>query len=335
MTTRKITIARWLPHVAFWILSVFFIGSFFSVSNTVERIDFFYSLLFHLPLVILVYLNLLVLIPRLLEKDQYGLYGVSGLVLLGITYLVHEATFEVLLPILPTGFYIVSFADAGLLLIIFAAYLALTTLLHLARSWYRLQQMVKEQLSTELGSLRAQLNPHFLFNSLNSIYSMALAQSEQTAQTVLRLSDLLRYTLYELKEEHVPLTKEIEMMRSYLELQGLRTDASTEVKFEVDGDIDQQTIAPLLLFPLVENAYKHGVKGVSEDGYIHIYLEARDGIDFTISNSKGTVDEVEAFKSGGIGLQNVRRRLELLYPDRHELVIDDSDTAFTVKLSLR
>jgi LytS/YehU family sensor histidine kinase len=204
----------------------------------------------------------------------------------------------------------------------------------LSKSWYTLQQVEKEKLSLELNSLKTQINPHFLFNSLNSIYSQALAKSDQTSETVLELSNLLRYMLYEVEEDKVPLVKEVEMLENYIELQKLRLEAGSKVGFTIEGDLDRVVIAPLLLFPLVENAFKHGMKDNSEQAFIEIKLKVDTAISFSIKNKLGQIDDMEKGKYGGIGLENVKRRLELIYPKSHEFEIIKTKSEFQVNLAL-
>lgn len=328
--------AKWFQHPVFWVLSIYGIGSYFSISNTVKFIDFFYAGLFHIPLFFLVYINLTLLIPRFLQKGRYVSYVTTGLLAIVAAYGVHELTFEFLLPLLPTEYYMVSFTDWQVLVTIFVIYLVLTTLLKLSKSWYVLQRVEKEKLAIELNSLKSQVNPHFLFNSLNSIYSQALAKSEQTPDTVLELSNLLRYMLYEVGEAKVDLGKEVEMMENYVELQKLRADASSDISFQVNGhDLDKK-VAPLLFFPLIENSFKHGVKGVSDQAYVHILLESTEKeISFEIENNKGDVDDMEQGKYGGIGLENVKRRLSLIYPGKHKFAIEDGDDIYRVTLKIQ
>lgn len=331
----KVIGSKWLQHPVFWVLSFYVIGDYFAISNTLQNIDFFYSGLFHIPLLFLVYLNLGLLVPRLLQKRRYLLYVLSIPVAILGAYGLHELTFELLLPALPTEFYMVSFTDWEVLVTIFVIYFVLTTLLKLSKSWYVLQKVEKEKLTIELNSLKAQVNPHFLFNSLNSIYSLSLAKSDRTPETVLELSNLLRYMLYEVGDERVDLGKELEMMESYVELQKLRADQSTEVAFKVNGAPEGIKVAPLLFFPLIENSFKHGVKGVSNKAYVHIALEVTEAaISFKIENNKGQVDDVESGKFGGIGLENVKRRLALIYAGKHKLEIENQEQVFRVKLKL-
>lgn len=331
----QILSSKWLQHPLFWVLSLYAIGDYFAISNTIQSIDFFYSGLFHIPLFFLVYVNLGLMVPKLLQKRRFILYLLSVPALVFATYGLHELTFEILLPALPTEYYMVSFTDWEVLVTIFVIYFVFTTLLKLSKSWYLLQKVEKEKLAIELNSLKTQVNPHFLFNSLNSIYSLSLAKSEQTPETVLELSNLLRYMLYEVGDDTVDLGKELEMMESYVELQKLRADESTEVTFKVTGEPSGIKAAPLLFFPLIENSFKHGVKGVSDQAYVHILLAAgEEAIHFEIENNKGQVDDVEQGQFGGIGLENVKRRLSLIYPGKHSFQIVEDEQVYKVELKI-
>lgn len=330
----KLINSKWFQHPVFWMLSIYAIANYFSISSIFKFIDVFYSLLFHVPLFFLVYVNLRFLIPRFLDHGKYLQYFLSIPVLLLATYGIHELTFDVIFPLMDSEYYMVSFTEWQILMGIFLVYLILTTLIKLSKSWYTLQQVEKEKLSLELNSLKTQVNPHFLFNSLNSIYSQALAKSDQTPETVLELSNLLRYMLYEVEEDKVPLAKEVEMLENYIELQKLRLEKNSTVGFAVQGSLDGVVIAPLLLFPLVENAFKHGGKDEAEQAFIDVQLKVDAGISFSIRNKLGQIDDIEKGKYGGIGLENVKRRLELIYPNAHKLDIQKTETEFQVNLSL-
>ena len=333
----KLIRLKWLQHSAFWMLSIYAIGSYFSIAIALFAfIDYFYAILFHIPLIFLVYVNLRLLIPSFLQKGKYLLYVLFVAVDIALAYLVHEFTFEILLPVLPTEFYMVSFTEWQVLVNIFIIYLVLTTLLKLSKSWYTLQQVEKEKVELELKSLKMQVNPHFLFNSLNSIYAMALVKSDKTAASVLELSNLLRYMIYEVGDKRVSLEKEVEIIQGYLDLQRLRSDASTEVNFKIEGNLNGKMIAPLLFFPLIENSFKHGVKGVSDSAFVHMHLKCNnDQIDFSIVNNKGEIDDMEAGQYGGIGLKNVSSRLALIYPKKHEFKVEDEQDKFSVHLTIK
>jgi LytS/YehU family sensor histidine kinase len=146
----------------------------------------------------------------------------------------------------------------------------------------------------------------------------------------------MRYMLYEVADKQVDLEKEVEMINNYLDLQKLRADDSTDIKFEIEGDPKGKTIAPLLFFPLIENSFKHGVKGVSDSAFAHMKLICTaTQIEFQISNNKGVVDDMELGEYGGIGLQNVKSRLELIYPKKYALKVEDTEEVFSVILKLK
>lgn len=182
---------------------------------------------------------------------------------------------------------------------------------------------------TELSFLRSQINPHFLFNSLNNIYSLVYHKSDQSLTAIAKLSDLLRYMLYD-SNEQVPLQKELDYIHKYMELQQMRFDYTLPATLELTGNPGKASIPPLLLIPFVENAFKHG--DVRNGNTIRMRLHVDDQvIRFGITNNIG-VQQKDA--GGGIGLENVRRRLELLYPDHHAMEIRQTKDTFEVELEI-
>ena len=183
---------------------------------------------------------------------------------------------------------------------------------------------------TELSFLRSQVNPHFLFNSLNNIYSLVYHQSDQSLTAIAKLSDLLRYMLYDTNEK-VPLQKELDYIEKYMELQQMRFESALPASMEITGNPGKASIPPLLLIPFVENAFKHG--DTKNGNHIHIKLHVDDEcIRFSISN---TIGHHQKDAGGGIGLENVQRRLELLYPGRHTLQVQKTKDIFEVQLEIR
>ncbi|THH39342.1 sensor histidine kinase [Neolewinella litorea] len=195
-------------------------------------------------------------------------------------------------------------------------------------------QAQREQLATELKFLKSQVNPHFLFNSLNNIYTLTLLRDEQASESLLRLSGMLRYMLYDSETEAVPLGREIEYIRNYISLRRLKDSRNMNIRADLDESRPQLPIAPLLLIPFVENAFKHSRVEDLPDAFVHVSLSTTPGgIRFAVENTvpvvPSPVDSV-----GGIGLDNVRKRLALLYPDRHALQVIDQGRRFSVSLSL-
>jgi LytS/YehU family sensor histidine kinase len=162
-----------------------------------------------------------------------------------------------------------------------------------------------------------------------------MGESGKAPAAILRLSDLMRYMLYESNEEKVPLEKEIDFLENYIDLQRLRSDRRSKIEYNRNGSPDGLKIAPLLFLPLVENSFKHGIKGDPAGGYVKIMVEIGENIlEISIENNKGMVDEIEDLENSGIGLANVKRRMELLYPEKSLLEINETESYFKVKLKL-
>ncbi|MCP9234909.1 sensor histidine kinase [Lewinella sp. JB7] len=201
------------------------------------------------------------------------------------------------------------------------------------------QEVENETMQSELRFLKSQINPHFLFNTLNSLYALTLKKSDKAPDIVIKLSEMMRYMLYECNEPQVPLRKEINYLRNYLDLERLRQREGIDITLEVKGQVVDQQIAPLLLIPFLENSFKHGINAAIRGGFVHAILQVEvKSIRFDLENSKGTVlprSPDTARPSGGIGLVNVRRRLELLYPDRHQLDITETPSTYAIHLTLQ
>ena len=200
------------------------------------------------------------------------------------------------------------------------------------------QEVENETMQSELRFLKSQINPHFLFNTLNSLYALTLKKSDKAPDIVIKLSEMMRYMLYECNEPEVPLRKEINYLRNYLDLERLRQREGIDITLDVKGQVVDQQIAPLLLIPFLENSFKHGINAALKGGFVHATLEVEHrAIRFGLENTKGDTmprSPDTARPSGGIGLVNVRRRLELLYPQRYELEIRETPGTYAVRLAL-
>jgi LytS/YehU family sensor histidine kinase len=193
------------------------------------------------------------------------------------------------------------------------------------------KSLEKEKLSAELAFLKSQINPHFLLNSLNNLYSLAYQKSEKTPGAVLKLSEIMRYMLYESNDKKVEIGNEVRYLENYIELQKIRFKDSVFVDFTVACDHDEQAIEPLILIPFIENAFKHGLI-TDPQNPVKIDVVVNDArLHFRVSNRKTRHNKDE---TGGIGLSNIQRRLALLYPGRHSLVIIDEPETYTCELSL-
>ena len=286
----------------------------------------------------LFYLNYLVFIPRLLDKKRYSLFaaaivialiiygfGKYGVALFFRQYLIMHVKAKVV----GFGSYFLSTVFTSL------SFLFLSTVLKFSVDWFlneRIRRDLENQrLSAELAFLKSQINPHFLFNSLNSIYSLAYQRSETTPEAILKLSEIMRYMLYECNDNRVELSKELQYVQNYIDLQKIRFGKKAFIDYKIEGNVTNQQIVPLILIAFVENAFKHGVANTQQTP-IRMLIEVDEGhLRFFIQNKKHTNNRDEA---GGIGLTNVRRRLDLLYPRKHNLEITDETDTYTVELSL-
>jgi len=223
-----------------------------------------------------------------------------------------------------------------------AGYLCLTTttsgivVFAIFKQWIQKQQQwmqaQREKVTAELQLLKAQIHPHFLFNTLNNIYSFSLDRSPKTPELVLKLSSLLSYMLYDCRTEEVRLEKEVEIMRNYIDLEKERYGDKIEISWNVEGDIEGKFISPLLMLPFLENAFKHGASEQIEKPWLGVDISTLNGtLKCKITNSKNEY----VSNSNGIGINNVKKRLEFLYPEKHELKINDEGDFFAVSLMVR
>ncbi|MBD2704851.1 histidine kinase [Spirosoma sp. BT702] len=234
------------------------------------------------------------------------------------------------------------FLSAGKMLVEFVNLYTITglyTLYYFIRSWYeerfRVHQLVQQTTTAELNLLKAQVQPHFVFNTLNNIYATALKSSPETASLIAHLSGFLAYNLYESNQAMVSLATEIAYIEHYIELQKNRYGPKLDVAINVYRPIHDLQIAPLLLLPLVENSFKHGVASSPGLSWIRIDIARLDGkFSVKIANSKDEQGPVSVTDLGGIGLSNVKKRLSLIYPDAHELTIIDEPHSYLISLTI-
>lgn len=195
-------------------------------------------------------------------------------------------------------------------------------------------QLRSENLDTELKLLRSQINPHFLFNTLNNIYNLSLQQSPRTSDFIVKLSEILRYIIYDCNIRKVSLQKEIDYIGNYIELQKLKDDSISKIVFQVEGDTESLLIEPMLLIPFVENSFKHSKIESNLEGWINISIELKDHeLEFRIENSIPGGNHNKD-NNPGVGIENVKRRLNLLYPDLHQLHIHETQDSFKVLLNI-
>lgn len=327
-----------LDHIFFWLLYTLFwvivSGSSTHISQILKSliVVFFHA--------VTAYFNIYVLVPLLLQKQKYLSYSLSLILSITLTsfplviviYYSDPEPDSSIWDLWSQKFFVFHFITTSYAV-------AITLMLRLLLQWYEREREKTELLrlstETELKFLKAQINPHFLFNCLNSIYALTLKKSDDAPQIVLKLSDMLRYILYEAGNEKVTVDKEINYLRNYLELEQIRLGNRGEIIFEHTTDSEDYLIEPMLLMPFVENSFKHGLNMKATDGWVKILLQISNGkLHFSISNNKGAKNYVTGNEVGGIGIENVKKRLEMLYKGSHELQVVDGDNVYEVTLNL-
>jgi two-component system LytT family sensor kinase len=297
---------------------------------TVSPLFLFFSLM-----AILIFINTRLLIPRLLEKDRIGWYIAGNIAMVIMYTLLRSANQQywdaVVWPddlMTLSSYYLWNFLYA-------VWFLLISTMLHYAQKWMEQRQQVKNiqisQLQTELKYLRAQINPHFLFNGLNTIYGSIEMSNQQARNVLLQFSDLLRYNLYEADVDWVELEKETQYLQNYVALQRARSNSNLRITLDIQIQDPSLQIAPLLFMPFLENAFKFSTRDDNRTNHIQINLQqSGNSIQFRCLNSFEALD----MPAGGIGLTNVTRRLELLYKDRYTLNIQSDQGIYAVELNL-
>lgn len=308
-------------------------GFSFALSNEFVNVAFY---------AVLVYFNLYYLIPNYLTKQRSATYLalliLAALVLTPLRLIVFYFKFS--------SFPLLQQELVGNMGNFFVANILIgigSTGGRIVTDWFRQnrekQELANQTMQSELRFLKSQINPHFLFNTLNNLYALTLKKSDQAPEIVIKLSEMMRYMLYECNEKEVPLRKEINYLQNYLDLERLRQGRNVEISFQQEGEVRDQQIVPLLFIPFLENSFKHGLNAQITEGYVRISLIVDDrDIDFRIENSKANALPMRPNAnrpSGGIGLVNVRRRLELLYPKQHQFTISQTPDSFAVRLQLQ
>lgn len=327
------TILQVLIHVVAWMMFLS-LPAFFKPPRPGEpELDIIGDILYtprlqnSILLIIVFYFNYYVAIPLLYFRKRYWWFALSIVVALGGLLLIgeimmpedirrHRSFFTILGPshklFMFINVYVLSFA------------------LRLYTQWRKVRE---EQLNTEVSFLKAQINPHFLFNTLNSIYSLAITKSDKAPDAVVQLSSLMRYSVTDAEKEYVPLSKEVSYIKDYISLQKLRLTGRVDLSVDIGGDFIGKEITPFILTPFIENAFKYGVN-TEENSIINIIINfSGSRLKMEVMNSKVYVLKDE-YSVSGLGIKNSQKRLRHYYPKSHELVIEDEDDYFKVTLTI-
>ena len=336
---------RLLRHLAFWTVNILVFSFLYKGPNQSWWLQFAQSVIWVIAFIVYCYPVMYIFIPRFLLKEKLVqfftiliIWGVAGYF---FNYLYRKYVFFPFTefmsdkmnesfgysnpnPWAPSGYIVMNLmAGYGSGIVLF-------------KYWVKKQKdflnAEKEKVNAELQLLKAQVHPHFLFNTLNNIYSFSLHHSDKTPQMILKLSSLLSYMLYDCKESEVLLEKEIEIMENYIDLEKERYANRLEVSVNIEGDTRDKYITPLLLLPFLENAFKHGASEQLEKSWMSMDISVKQNLfRCKIANSK---EERMTSAQKGIGIENVKKRLAYIYPGNHELRLNDEEDFFVVSLQI-
>lgn len=335
-------------HILFWLGSISLLSLIFSFYEDGIHLNLVVkALITNIGFALGVYINLYFLVPKFLKQKNYIFYIFWVIILLTFSSISIQYIFIYPLHSLFKGTdQFTSFSSTLHSAFFFATlvYVLTTSFLKFIKEWLAMQDLnlklsksERQKLEAELKSLKGQLNPHFLFNSLNNIYSLALTKSDKVPDLILKLSDLMRHIIYESKENYILLEKEIEFVDNFIALQKIRTADQTKIKYSISGEIPSGKIAPLLFEPFIDNAFKYGLPGTTGSDFIAIQIDfaEADYLSFKAKNNYEPL-EIQNSKHSGIGIENVKQRLKFLYkPEEYTLNINKENQIFSIDLKIK
>lgn len=334
-------------HLAYWMLMYIqqvVVSIQTGALGTAHQLPLFFKIL--VPVIFLqlacsaafFYANYLFVVPRFLKKGNVIQYAIGLVMLILVFTPIYYIMEQKVYPAIGWSSYNRQMSFTFALMIALSTNfiniffgIAISYLVDWRNIHYEKQVLEKEQAKTELAFLKSQINPHFLFNTINDIYALTYQKSDHAPNALLKLSELLRYMLRESDAQFVPLIKEITYLENVIELQRMGQKGLCYVNFNIGGELGHKQIAPLILINFVENAFKHGIFDAAESPIEISLIADHNQLRFTICNKTG---QRHKDKTGGIGLVNVKRRLSLIYPDLHLLEIEEKKDTFTVDLKI-
>jgi len=331
----------WVFNGILWSISFIILLVSFT-KNTPLKIDYIYTSCFLISVIIPCLINLYLLIPEYLKQEKHTVYILLFLLNLILFSQINIWFFEYIIDYIFKEYYFISYHSNIELLSIFTIFLIITSLIKLSEDWFyfntnenKALKLKNQHINTQLSYLKSQINPHFLFNSLNVIYALAIEKKDETKDAIVQLSDILRYVIYDSNTQYVFIKDEIILIQNYINFQKLRHFSSHSIRFEKTIENPKYTIYPMLLLPLIENGFKHGIENSTETPFLHITISQKiDIFKITIENSYHKKTEQHLNEPSGIGLVNIKENLDIIYPNKHELKYHATSNKFIVSLKL-
>jgi len=324
-------------HIAIWLSYYFF---FFNITSSSSPFYISKIAIHCVLLAAFYYLNNFVLTPKLLLRNKIAIYilsVVSVIVIIVLTNYFFHGWCDNTNPHHSDHHFTQMMIRANILsaLLVYAISTSVKLIGEWSRSEKEKKELEKEKLTSELSFLKSQVNPHFLLNTLNNIYALSYKKSDKAPDAIIKLSQLMRYMLYETNDKEVPLEKELNYIKNYIELQRMRISDTVKIDLNIQGDYDGIFIDPMLLVPFIENAFTHGIS-YNENSEITIVLTIENKqLQLVVENNFFNESSQQKDGSSGIGLVNVQKRLELIYPHKHELKIMKTGNKFKIRLTIQ
>ena len=325
-----------------WLLV--FVILLFVVSRGQQPIglDYIYTLGLVFAMAIPVNINFYILIPYFLNTEKYLSYSLGFLVNLLVFASVVSISYKPMLDVIFPDYFFISYPNQNSIILVFSIVLVATTLLKLAEDWFyfnrnqnKILKLQNQHIKTQLSALRSQINPHFLFNSLNVIYALALDKKEDITSAIVQLSDILRYVIYDTDIKRVALKDEIQLLKNYIAFQQHRGNNANLIDLQIAIEHENFQIYPMLLLPLLENACKYGLSKAENSAKIIIQLKQNgSNFSFAIENPKAQKDLGLDNNYSGMGIKTLQDNLNLVYPKKHTFKVSETENRFKVQLQI-
>lgn len=350
---KDILIGRGARNIYFWLIAIYFVYTLNDNADDYDRSVYnYYKALTTLVLISMTYVNNLLLVPKLLAKKKRVVYFLCALLLLVVTGTVYVVVIKNMLITYPD----IEVHEISLVSSPVGASWTLNAfmqempsyafglglwLISFTMAWFMMdhsrqqklaQVAMNKQLETELTVLRNQVSPHFFFNTLNNIYGLTLQQSEKAPESILKLSSVMRYLLYETNTKEVSFEKEKEAMQSYIDMELLRLPDNKDFLFKIEADRNY-SVPPLLWLPILENVFKHGTRMIADNYFINYSFTIQDSV--VQIEAENNYKEDNNANAGGLGLSNLRKRLSLLYPGSHNIDVNRGDGKYSIKVTVK
>lgn len=322
---------KWVFNTFLWL---FFFGILVFIFSDFppKKIDIIYTFSYLITLFFPVTITLYYLVPKFLKREKYVLFIMLLLATITVFALISNQFHQKIIDVLFPNYFFISYYNNYQTFGVFILFTLTALFIKLTEDWVYFNKNEKLQIKTKLDILKGQINPHFLFNSLNVLYSLSLEKKQETTNAILQLSNILRYVIYDANSDKVPLKKEVDLITNYISFEKNRHLENVKIHFNHTVNNDAK-IYPMLLLPIIENAFKHGAKSAVKNPFVTIDLQVNgNSLVFCVQNN---FTALPIPKNKGIGLKNVRQNLAIVYPKKHTFTVEKTTDTFNVKLQIQ